>query len=471
MIALLWIHPPLIALIALWTGSPWAFAASAAAGLAAVATGCLALWGERRETHITIAIAMVGTVSLIVAELSGNAWQIDGHMYFFAALAVLTAYCDWVVLLVAAGTIAVHHLVLNFILPAAVFPDGFDLGRVFLHAVIVVLETGALAWLAYQLAGLFTLTQQALAETEAARQAQAQANAREAQRIQEATAERQRVQADLSTRLESEVGAAMGAMTSAARAVHENAESLSQAAVGAASSTAQIVDASEETKVSVQTVASATEQLAASVAEISSQLGRAAGIAHRAVEGTGQATEKMQALAAKTTQIENIVQLITGIASQTNLLALNATIEAARASEAGKGFAVVAGEVKGLASQTAKATDEIKGQVEAIQAEAGLVVSAIAGIARVITELEEITAAVSAAVEEQGAATAEIARAAQLAARGTGSIMASLSGLSEATGTTKAAAEAGYGASGSLKENCEGMAASVHRFVQTMRQA
>jgi methyl-accepting chemotaxis protein len=96
---------------------------------------------------MTVAVTLVGMVALIVDQLGGDPWQIDSHMYFFAALAVLAAYCDWRVLLMGAGTVALHHLVLNFVLPAAVFPGGADFGRVVLHAVILILETAVLVWL------------------------------------------------------------------------------------------------------------------------------------------------------------------------------------------------------------------------------------------------------------------------------------------------------------------------------------
>jgi methyl-accepting chemotaxis protein len=144
LLVLTWLHVPLLAGIAALLGHAWMATELMAFGLAGAATLCWYFAPGKLETRLTVAVALIGMVALIVDQLEGNAWQLDSHMYFFAALAVLSAYCDWKVLLMAAAAIAVHHLALNFLLPAAVYPGGADFGRVVLHAVIVVLETAVL---------------------------------------------------------------------------------------------------------------------------------------------------------------------------------------------------------------------------------------------------------------------------------------------------------------------------------------
>jgi methyl-accepting chemotaxis protein len=166
-------------------------------------------------------------------------------------------------------------------------------------------------------------------------------------------------------------------------------------------------------------VAAAAEELSASVAEITRQVASSAGVARRAVEEARATDAAVAGLADSAARIGDVVRLINDIAGQTNLLALNATIEAARAGEAGKGFAVVASEVKNLAAQTAKATEEIGGQIGQMQQATNGAVQAIRGIAAIVQEIDGITSAIAAAVEEQGAATREIARNVAEAAAGT----------------------------------------------------
>src|SRR5205085_6384788 len=196
-----------------------------------------------------------------------------------------------------------------------------------------------------------------------------------------------------------------------------------------------------EASTSVAAVAAATEELASSVAEIVRQVTHSSGVADAAVVKAGQTTEMVASLTAASEKIGDVLRLISAIASQTNLLALNATIEAARAGEAGRGFAVVAAEVKGLASQTAKATEEIAGQVAAIQSATGNCVTAIDGISDTIREISGIATTIAAAVEQQGSATREIARSVQQAATGTGEVSVNVTGASQSADQSRALAD------------------------------
>jgi methyl-accepting chemotaxis protein len=194
-------------------------------------------------------------------------------------------------------------------------------------------------------------------------------------------------------------------------------------------------------------------------------------IAGDAVRQAQKTVARITALSEAATRVGNVVKLITDIAEQTNLLALNATIEAARAGEAGKGFAVVASEVKNLANQTAKATEEISAQIAGIQTATQDSVSAISGIGTTIGEISGIASAIAAAVEEQSAATQEIARNVQEAATGTSEVTSNISTVSQAAGETGAAATQVLSAAGELSSQATVLRQEFESFIHTIRAA
>jgi methyl-accepting chemotaxis protein len=221
----------------------------------------------------------------------------------------------------------------------------------------------------------------------------------------------------------------------------------------------------------VQRVAAAAEELSVSIAEIGRQIAHSDGVAKKAAEESQRTNGTVTGLSAAAQKIGDVVELINGIAAQTNLLALNATIEAARAGDAGKGFAVVASEVKSLANQTARATDDIRQQIAAIQAETGTAVDAIGSIAKTIEEMNQISSVIATAVTQQAAATQEIAHSVQEAANATQDVSRSVGDVGEAIGKTGESAAAVLGAADSLAVQAQTMRGEVDDFLATVRAA
>jgi methyl-accepting chemotaxis protein len=248
-------------------------------------------------------------------------------------------------------------------------------------------------------------------------------------------------------------------------------DQLSQSAEAAAKRCAAVSAAADKATGSVQTVASAAEELSASIAEIGRQVTQSAKIAGQATDEAGRTNDRVQALADAAQKIGDVVKLINDIAGQTNLLALNATIEAARAGEAGKGFAVVASEVKSLATQTAKATEDIASQINAIQGATGETVAAIKAISGTIGQIHEIATSIASAVEEQGAATQEIARSVQQAAAGTAEVSSHIGSLETAAGGTARASTDVQSVVGELQERSTALRGAVSAFFADLKSA
>ncbi|MGP8120028.1 MAG: methyl-accepting chemotaxis protein [Xanthobacteraceae bacterium] len=229
------------------------------------------------------------------------------------------------------------------------------------------------------------------------------------------------------------------ALSSASQEVTATSEQLSGNAASTTELAGVVTRASSDASSNVQTVATATEELACSVREIARQIAESNRIAGSAVEQANQTDARINALSQAASHIGDVVKLITSVAEQTNLLALNATIEAARAGEAGRGFAVVAQEVKALASQTAKATDEISTQVAGMQAATQEAVGSIKRIGETIGQISAITTAITAGIEQQGAATQDIAQSIQGAAAGTAEVASTIAKVNDGAGETGAA--------------------------------
>jgi methyl-accepting chemotaxis protein len=296
---------------------------------------------------------------------------------------------------------------------------------------------------------------------------------REAQEAskQQAELEKKALQRQMADRFEADVKSVVGAVAKATEEMQRVANEITVSVNGTSERSAAAAVATNEASASVNMVAAATEELASSVTEIGRQVTHSSSVADAAVVKAEQTTKMVGSLAAASEKIGDVLRLISAIAGQTNLLALNATIEAARAGEAGRGFAVVASEVKELASQTAKATEEIAGQVAAIQSATGDCVIAIEGIGDTIREISSVATTIAAAVEEQDSATREIARSVQQAAGGTNEVSLNVSGASEAADQSRALANNVLVAAGQLSENTATLFESVDSFLAGLRDA
>jgi methyl-accepting chemotaxis protein len=270
---------------------------------------------------------------------------------------------------------------------------------------------------------------------------------------------------------ETTVRAALDSLQNSANSMQTTAQCMSATADQSSALVSTVASAAEETSVNVQTVSSGTEELSSSIAEIGRQVVSSAEIARKAVDEAGATDATMQGLAENAGRISVVVDLIQTIASQTNLLALNATIEAARAGEAGRGFAVVASEVKSLANQTAKATDEIRSQIANMQQVTSSAVGAIRNITNTIGEINDVTTAIAAAVEQQGAATREIARNIQHAAGGTSEVSSNIVGVSTASVQAGSAASQVLSASDALRHEADVLRAEIDAFLSNIRAA
>jgi len=296
-----------------------------------------------------------------------------------------------------------------------------------------------------------------------------EANARAEAERGRAAGERRRAMVEMAETFETSVRSVLDRVSRAAGEMQDMAQRMTRNAETTTGEAATAASTSQQAEGSVKAVAAATEELSASIQEIGAQVTASSKIARKAAEDAERTDRTVEGLSHTANKIGEVVQLINDIASQTNLLALNATIEAARAGEAGKGFAVVASEVKSLANQTGKATEEISGQIAAMQSVTRDAVDAIRGIAGTIRDINEIAATIAAAVEQQSAATREIARNVGEAADGTQHVRHSIDSVAHAAAESGESANRVLTASSTVASEVRSLGTQVDTLVNRMR--
>ncbi|WP_162629990.1 methyl-accepting chemotaxis protein [Azospirillum ramasamyi] len=440
LLAYLWSYVPILALLSWSMDRGWVIPALALLVTAGATLGRFSANGATRRSLSAVALMLQS--ALVVAAGEGQPWQVDLHFLFFANLAALIAFIDVGALVMATLTVAAHHLILNFLLPYALLPEGGNLLRVLFHAAAVLVEVTVLVAVAWKGQGLLNSLEATLATAEEARR-QAELLAAEQRATEErAGEERRRTLAEVAGRLQAVIGASADQILTESDALsgdsHAVASTIGSTRVQLGEALRSIGGAVERT----HDMTAAADQLAGSTGIIRGQLDRATGIVSTASRQASATREIVSLLEGTAAQIEDITRLIGDIASQTNLLALNATIEAARAGEAGKGFAVVAGEVKQLASQTARATDDIARQVADIQASSRRTAQAIGEIVDTIGSMNEVTVGIADAIEQQGYAAQSIIGRIQATAEEARDLASTVEGVRAVADGSGSAAEA-----------------------------
>ena len=418
--------------------------------------------GESAVARMAQGVGLMAQVSLLVAICNGHLWQIDMHMAYFAALAVLAIFADWPVILVAAATVALHHLTLSFLLPALVFNGGGGIGRVLVHAVILVAEAATLIWTAVSSVRMLDSLEDARVASERAteavvaaeaekREVFAQEERRSGERRQHEIEAKAQMAAmvdqiahalnllaagDLTCRISTpftdefetiredfnqameKLGRTMNGVVGQAQDIRHGADEMSQAADDLsmrterqAASLNQTSTALQEVTITVRSTAETAQQAARLVTDAREEADRSGVVVTDAIHAVGGIEQSAH-------KISQIIGVIDEIAFQTNLLALNAGVEAARAGDAGRGFAVVAMEVRALAQRSADAAKEIKALIaeSATQVEQGVDLvgrtgKALSGIVEKVVQVADLVGRIAATAQEQAAGLNQVTAA------------------------------------------------------------
>ncbi|WP_337846436.1 methyl-accepting chemotaxis protein [Sphingomonas sp.] len=461
-----WASTALVILISLIAGSD-RIAPLALIGIASNVLPTLVARQRRVDAQGRLIIASLAAVqpALVVYALSGHGWQMDGHMYFFVALAALTILCDARAILFASALIALHHLVLQYAAPAWVFTGAGDLGRVLFHALAVVLQAAVLVYLTITIRMLLERNAEArmASEQAAASAEQRRLEAEDAMREAAAANRREAIERAARESLTRDAEAQRRASEDERRAEHHRlAQAFQQSMSGivttvgaAASELEQMASAlngvarrasyeSTESAASASQTSGAAKLLATRLHDLSTSITAIAASADQQAQRSDDASSisddgrgAVAALTERSNTITSFAHSIHEIATRTNLLALNATIEASRAGEAGRGFAVVANEVKQLAGEAARATGEIRTLADSMHGGAAVAQSALSEITAMVGDLATAAEAIRAAVDAQRETAAAIDRSARDTATGAAFMAERARGVATMAGETE----------------------------------
>ncbi|WP_406854632.1 methyl-accepting chemotaxis protein [Alsobacter sp. KACC 23698] len=470
-IAFLWLNA--VALLVLQALAPSRY------GQAILITGlvgtlaCTLLWRHDRtglNTRLCTGLMAAGFAALFLASAESSGVVVDAHMYFFAMLAITASWCCWRSLAAAAGFILLHHLTLNAIYPAAVFPEASHIGRVALHGFIVAVEVSALALIASRLVQSFKATEAAMEEAAAA--------SRVATRLADEAAARAELDGAALRSLRETIADARSSVTSLLEGIHASAtelkstsQHLANSATDSAATAARAEQAALASNDGISLINVSTQELTKAVAEIGERMSDTAFLIEGGTTKAFQTRQKAADLSEAMSRIANFVDVIRNFAAQTNLLALNATIEASRAGEAGRGFSVVASEVKHLAGETAKATLAIESQVQEIRTVTDVTVDAVTAVVTVMQSVDGQASEIAAAVEQQHAATHEIASVIQNLARDTMILGAHVTDATRAAQSTLAAADVVGAASDAMQRTADRLRNEFERVIARLLAA
>ncbi len=501
LVGAIWAFAVVATLASLLAGGSWLAIGGGAAALAGGTTLAWRILPQGPQLRIAVSMMLMAQVSILVAGLAGHPWQIDMHMAYFAALALLAVYCDWKAIVAAAATVAVHHLLLSYVLPAAVFPGAASLGRVIVHAVILVLEAGVLVGIAVNLDRMFVAldsrnaaARQALADAEAATRSAEESHRAQIEARQTHDAERRRVEAeqthvveslatalqrlaagDLTSRIDDEFTGRYAQLRSdfnnAVNRLRDAMSTISGATGGIDHGADEISHAAGHLSRRTEHQAASLEETAAALDEITATVRKTAGVAREASEVVTQtrsqaetsgavvqdAVRAMGAIETSAGEIGQIIGVIDEIAFQTNLLALNAGVEAARAGDAGKGFAVVASEVRALAQRSADAAKEIKALIAASATNVGQGVDLVGRTGQALTAIVQQVVRIDQLVSE-------IASSAQEQALGLSEVNTAVNEMDQVVQQNAAMVEESTAATISLKNEASELARMVGRF-------